>query len=118
MSEQLLHQILQKLDHIEAEQSSMKSDMNSMKSDILGLKETQELMQLQLGETNAIVRAIRDRQDETDAKLDALGMDVHKLHGELTSVKATQDRHEKILDKLATRSIEQEADIHQLKLAK
>lgn len=125
MSEQLLHQILQKLDHIEAEQSSMKSDMNSMKSDmqtmkadILGLKETQELMQVQLGETNAIVRAIRDRQDETDAKLDALSMDVHKLHGELTSVKATQDRHEKILDKLATRSIEQEADIHQLKLAK
>ncbi|GIP51579.1 hypothetical protein [Paenibacillus vini] len=125
MSEQLLHQILQKLDHIEAEQSSMKVDMNSMKSDmqtmksdILGLKETQELMQVQLGETNAIVRAIRDRQDETDAKLDALSMDVHKLHGELTSVKATQDRHEKILDKLATRSIEQEADIHQLKLAK
>ncbi|MDN4066414.1 hypothetical protein QYF50_00795 [Paenibacillus vini] len=132
MSEQLLHQILQKLDHIEAEQSSMKSDINSMKSDmnsmksdmqtmkadILGLKETQELMQVQLGETNAIVRAIRDRQDETDAKLDALSMDVHKLHGELTSVKATQDRHEKILDKLATRSIEQEADIHQLKLAR
>lgn len=84
MSEQLLHQILQKLDHIEAEQSSMKTD-------ILGLKETQELMQVQLGETNAIVRAIRDRQDETDAKLDALSMDVHKLHGELTSVKATHD---------------------------
>ncbi len=132
MSEQLLHQILQKLDHIEAEQTSMKSDMHTMKSDmqtmkldmqtmqadIFGLKETQELMQVQLGETNAIVRAIRDRQDETDAKLDALSMDVHKVHGELSSVKSTQDRHEKILDKLATRSIEQEADIHQLKLAK
>lgn len=132
MSEQLLHQILRKLDQIEAEQSSMKTDfqsmksdmqsikteMQSMKADIVGLKESQELMQTQISETNSIARAIRDRQEETDAKLDALSMDVHQLHGELSSIKVTQERHEKILDKLSLRSIEQEADIHDLKLAK
>lgn len=160
MSEQLLHQILQKLDHIEVEQASMKTDMQTMKtdmqtlktdmqnmktdmqnmksdmrtmksdieimksdmgtvkSDILDLKESQGLMQIQLNETNAIVRAIRDRQEETDAKLDALSMDVHKLHGEVASIKEGQERHEKILEKLSLRSIEQEADIRELKLAK
>lgn len=104
MSEQLLHQILQKLDQIETEVTSLKG--------------TQELMQTQLGETNAIVRAIRDRQDETDAKLDALSMDVHKLHGELSSLKEGQERHEKILEKLSIRSLEHEADIREIKLAK
>lgn len=146
MSEQLLHQILQKLDHIEVEQMSMKtemqtmktdmqtmksdmqtmksdieimkSDMGTVKSDILDLKESQGLMQIQLNETNAIVRAIRDRQEETDAKLDALSIDVHKLHGEIASIKEDQERHEKILEKLSLRSIEQEADIRELKLAK
>lgn len=132
MSEQLLHQILQKLDHIESEQQSlrsdmqsmksdmqsMKSDMQSMKSDILGLKETQGLMQTQLQETNEIVRAIRDRQEETDAKLDALSMDVHKLHGEVASIKLNQDRLEKIVEKLSVRSLEQESEIRDIRLAK
>lgn len=139
MSEQLLHQILQKLDHIESEQQSlrsdmqsmksdmqsmksdiqsMKSDMQSMKSDILGLKETQGLMQTQLQETNEIVRAIRNRQEETDAKLDALSMDVHKLHGEVASIKLNQDRLEKIVEKLSVRSLEQESEIRDIRLAK
>ena len=132
MSEQLLQQILQKLDRIENEQQAMKSDMGSMKSELgsmkselgsmkseLGsLKETQALMQSQLSETNAIVRAIRDRQEETDAKLDALSMDVHKLHGELTHLKEGQERHERILEKLSLRSIEQETDISALRRAK
>ncbi|GAA0407833.1 hypothetical protein [Paenibacillus motobuensis] len=132
MSEQLLQQIIQKLDRIENEQQAMKSDMGSMKSELgsmkselgsmkseLGsLKETQALMQSQLSETNAIVRAIRDRQEETDSKLDALSMDVHKLHGELTHLKEGQERHERILEKLSLRSIEQETDISALRRAK
>lgn len=132
MSEQLLQQIIQKLDRIENDQQAMKSDMGSMKSELgsmkselgsmkseLGsMKETQALMQSQLSETNAIVRAIRDRQEETDAKLDALSMDVHKLHGELTHVKEGQERHERILEKLSLRSIEQETDISALRRAK
>lgn len=125
MSEQLLQQIIQKLDRIENEQQAMKSEMGSMtselgslKSELGSLKETQSLMQSQLSETNAIVRAIRDRQEETDAKLDALSIDVHKLHGELTHLKEGQERHERILEKLSLRSIEQETDISALRRAK
>lgn len=40
-------------------------------------------------ELKQIATALRDRQEETDVKLDALSMDVHKLHGELSSVKST-----------------------------
>jgi uncharacterized phage infection (PIP) family protein YhgE len=38
-----------------------------------------------LMETNQIVRAIRDRQEVTDAKLEAVSMDVHKLIGKVES---------------------------------
>jgi len=125
MSEQLLQQIIQKLDRIENEQQAMKSEIGSVKSEVgsmkseLGsLRETQALMQSQLSETNVVVRAIRDRHEETDAKLDALSMDVHKLHGELTHLKEGQERHERILEKLSLRSIEQETDISALRRAK
>ncbi|MFD3259340.1 hypothetical protein ACE3MQ_12085 [Paenibacillus lentus] len=139
MSEQLLREILQKVSNIEIEQGSMKSDMQTMKSemkimqsdmktiksemqtmkaDVQSVKGTQELMQTQLNETNAIVRAIRDRQDETDAKLDALSMDVHKLRGDFVRLQEGQERHEKVLEKLSLRSIEQETDISALRRAK
>lgn len=132
MSEQLLREILQKVSNIEIEQGSMKSDMQTMKSDmetiksemqtmkadIQSVKGTQELMQTQLNQTNAIVRAIRDRQDETDAKLDALSMDVHKLRGDFVRLQEGQERHEKVLEKLSLRSIEQETDISALRRAK
>lgn len=36
MSEQLLHQILQKLDHIESEQASMRLDIQGVKSEMAG----------------------------------------------------------------------------------
>lgn len=58
------------------------------------------------------------RQDETDAKLDALSMDVHKLHGELVTLNERQERHERILERLSLRSIEHEANISGLRRAK
>lgn len=100
MSEQLLHQILHKLDHIESEQQSMKSDIQSMKSDMQLMKSDIQSMK------------------ETDAKLDALSMDVHKLHGEVASVKTKQERLEIIVEKLSARSLEQESEIRSIRLAK
>jgi peptidoglycan hydrolase CwlO-like protein len=38
-------------------------------------------------ELQQITRAIYDRQEETDAKLEALASDVHKLHGEITAIR-------------------------------
>lgn len=39
-----------------------------------------------LDEIQEIVLAIRDRQEETDAKLEALSMDVHKAYGKITAL--------------------------------
>lgn len=69
-------------------------------------------------ELNQMVRVIHDRQEETDAKLESLTLDVHKVHGELSSLKQGQERQEKILETLALRSIEQESELREVKRAK
>lgn len=103
---------------IKDSQQSMQTEMKSMKSEIKDIKESQHLMQTQLNETNEIVRAIRHRQEEMKTKLDALSMDVYRLHGEVLSLKDGQERQERILEKLSLRSIEQEAEIRDLKRIK
>ncbi|KEF40255.1 hypothetical protein M670_00277 [Schinkia azotoformans MEV2011] len=94
-------------------------------TEIKDIKETQNLMQSQLKETNEIVHAIRDRQEETDAKLDSLSMDINKIHGVVTEhteiiqkLVKSQERQEKILERLSLRSIEQEQDIAELRRIK
>ncbi len=73
MAEHLLQQILNELKEIKSEQRSMKHDLDLVKS--------------QLTENTNLTRAIFDRQEETDAKLEALTMDVHNLHVEVTDIK-------------------------------
>ena len=63
MSDQILNQILEELQSLKAGQS--------------------ELQQ--------ITRAIRDRQDESDAKLEALSMDVNKIHGNTVRIEQKLD---------------------------
>jgi chromosome segregation ATPase len=66
---------------------SLKEDIQSLKEDVLSLKSGQsELYQL--------VRVIHDRQEESDARIEALSMDVHQVIGELTSLK--QGRNDRI----------------------
>ena len=69
-----------------------------------------------------LIRAIHDRQEETDAKLDALSMDVHHIRGEVTShqkileqLSENRLRQGQILERLSVRLIEQETDIAILK---
>ncbi|MEK0285313.1 hypothetical protein P5F76_01075, partial [Caldifermentibacillus hisashii] len=69
----------------------------------------------QLTETNQIVRAIRDRQDETDAKLDALSIDVHKLHGELNFVKEEISDIKATVDFTYHKTSQNELEIFKLK---
>ena len=146
MSEILLQQILSELKSVKTDVESMKADfqgmkadfqgmktdiegmktdIEGMKTDIKGIKQEQQLMKIQLDENTQMIRAIYDRQEETDARQEALTMDVHKLHGEVTAIKEEQAlysdilqklaegqaRQEKILERLSVRSIEQEADI-------
>lgn len=125
MSEILLQQILSELKGMKTEIVGMKTDIEGIKTDIEGIKTEQQIMKVQLNENTQLIRAIYDRQEETDARQEALTMDMHKLHGEVASIKEEQSLHsdilqklaegqvrqEKILERLSVRSIEQEADI-------
>ncbi|MGG5253695.1 hypothetical protein ACQYAD_09385 [Neobacillus sp. SM06] len=79
-----------------------------------------EMLESGQKELNQIVRAIRDRQENTDAKLESLSMDVHNIRGVITSIKETQqiliqgqERQDKILESLALRSLEQETELRE-----
>lgn len=53
-------------------------------------------------ELNQAVRAIHDRQEETDAKLEALAMDMHHIKGELTRLEEKVDaNHEAVMSELS-----------------
>lgn len=104
MSNDLLKQILNKLENIEAEQQNMKLCQQSMKA--------------QLDENTRLTRALYDRQEETDAKLTSLAEDMNFMKGEMTYLKQGQERHEKILESLAMRSLEQETELRELKRIK
>jgi len=101
MDEQILNRILEELKAINTRMGSLESGQ---------------------AELQLITRAIRDRQDETDAKLEALAMDIHRLNGTVESIQADvselkkgQQRQDKVLESLAVRSLEQETDIRRLK---
>lgn len=111
---------------------AIKVEQQGMRTELQEVKAEQRLMSAKLDENIQITHAIFDRQEETDAKLGALTMDVHKIHGEITSIKeeqtlhssilqqlaAGQARQEKILERLSFRSIEHESDIAELRRAK
>ena len=45
-----------------------------------------ESLESQTTENTQLLKAVINRQEETDAKLDNMAMDIHKLHGEVTSL--------------------------------
>ena len=67
-----------------------------------------DLILEQLKELNSIISAVRNRVEESDAKMDAISMDLNKVIGHVVELQAGQERHERLLEKLALRSIEQE----------
>lgn len=75
MSDQILNQILGEL-------KSMNTRLGSLESG--------------QSELHHITTAIRDRQEETDAKLEALTMDVNKIHG--NTVRIDQKMEETLSD--------------------
>lgn len=73
-----------------------------------------DLILEQLKELNSIMSAVRNRVDESDAKMDAISMDVNKIMSRVVALQDGQKRHEKLLEKLALRSIEQEIIVDKL----
>ncbi|WP_342400278.1 hypothetical protein NST20_06420 [Weizmannia sp. FSL W8-0676] len=76
-----------KLEVMESGQVELNNKLEAMESGQIELNKKLEVMESGQDELYQMVRAIRDRQEETDAKLDALSMDVHHAHGEIAGVK-------------------------------
>ncbi len=74
-----------------------------------------DLILEQLKELKLITSAVINRVDESDAKIDALSMDLHKVVGQVTAIQESQERHERLLEKLALRSIEHETLVEKYK---
>ncbi|XID94940.1 hypothetical protein ACF3MZ_10665 [Paenibacillaceae bacterium WGS1546] len=77
-----------------------------------------DLILEQIKELNLISSAILNRIDESDAKINALALDIHKVIGQVTSIQENQERHERLLEKLALRSIDQESWIEKYEKVK
>lgn len=75
MSEQLLQQVLSKLDRMDFQ-------LNHLETKI-------ETMQSQLKENIELVNVICDRLEKKDAKLKSIALNLHHTHGEIISVKDT-----------------------------
>lgn len=75
MSEQLLQQILSKLD-------SLDSRLNNLET-IIGT------IQSQMMENTELVTIICDRLEKKDAKLKSIALNLHHTHGEVITVKET-----------------------------
>ena len=108
MSEQFLQQILGELKEIKTEMKEFKTEMKELKTEMNEFKTEQQSMKAQLNENTQLTRAIFDRQEETDAKLESLTMDVHKLHGEVADIKD-------ILDFTYQKTTRNELEIYKLK---
>lgn len=76
MSDEKLDMILDKLMSMETDMNSVKSVMGSMETDMNSMKSEMGSMKSQLDENTQITKAIYHRQEETDAKLEALSFDV------------------------------------------
>ncbi|WP_153721390.1 hypothetical protein [Sporosarcina cascadiensis] len=81
--EKKLDLILQKLEAVDR----MGQDIQLVRSELVEVKTQLGEVTSQLDENKLIIKAIRSRQTETDAKLEGLTLDVHKMHGDVTAVK-------------------------------
>ncbi|MFJ7971401.1 hypothetical protein [Psychrobacillus sp. NPDC096389] len=87
MSEKLLQQILSELTGIKSEITGINNELATINNEITIIKSNQATIKAQLEENTQLTKAIFNRQEESDAKLESLSMDIHKIHGDLSSLK-------------------------------
>ncbi|SOB93768.1 hypothetical protein SAMN05880501_101696 [Ureibacillus xyleni] len=91
---QLLETLVQGIEKLNYEMSQFKAELSQVKTEM-------SQVNAQLDENTQITKAILHRQDETDAKLDQLAMDVHNLHAEVASTKEESAIHTQRIDQLS-----------------
>jgi chromosome segregation ATPase len=115
--EQRMDKIEQRIDKIEHRMDQIEQRIDKIEIRLDKIEIRLDTLESGQKELNQIVTAIRDRQEETDARLEALSMDVHRLVGEHTKNQSDIARHEKVLGLLSLSILEHKSDIDSLKSA-
>lgn len=95
-----------RLDNLEKEVTVTNKRLDSLDSRVDNIEIRLTSLESGQKELNEIVRAIHDRQEETDAKLEALTMDVHRLRADVKRIEQQLEQDQMQtnanLDKLST----------------
>lgn len=112
MSDKIPSQILEKLQSMENEQRSMSEKLQSMENEQRSMSKEVRSIKADTSDIPLIRRAVlethNDLKELSNSTAEAIKTDVSEL-------KKGQQRHDKVLESLAVRSLEQETDIRRLK---
>lgn len=86
----------------------IKEEMQTIKGEVQTIKS-------QVNENTQLLKAVIQRQEETDAKLDAISTDVHKLHGEINYIKEEMSDIKTTVDFTYQKTTKNELEIFKLK---
>jgi chromosome segregation ATPase len=96
--------ILSALQGVQSEGQKLNQRIDVLNQRIDVLNQRIDVLEEGQKETNQIVRALRDGQEEMKAQMEGLALDVHKLHGEVTAIRQERQRDRDISDIRAGRT--------------
>lgn len=99
-----------KVNKLDAKVSELDTKVNSLDEKVNSLDGKVDHLEIGQKELYQLVSAVRHRQELGDAKLESISMDVHKLHGELASLREETRLGFKGTDR-RIRSIERDLDL-------
>ncbi|MBW7651824.1 hypothetical protein [Anoxybacillus sp. ST4] len=89
--------IRQEQQAIRQEQQAIRQEQQAIRQEQQAIREEQQALKNGQKELYDLMNALLHRQDETDAKLEALTMDVHHMRGEMAAMKQEiHALHEKV----------------------
>ncbi len=103
------------LSSVKTDVASMKTELSVLKTDVGTLQTDLTSVKAQLDENTKLTRAILDRQEETDARLESVAMDVHKMQGDITSLKEDVSEIKSGLEFTFQKTAKNEMDIFKIR---
>lgn len=93
---ELLELNVDKLGRIEQRLDGIDQRLDRIDDRLNHLEQRMNTMELQMKENTQLIHAIIHRQEETEAKIDSMAMDLPKTQGEITSMKEQTSVHENV----------------------
>lgn len=117
MNSEILQKILDELAEIKNEQKLMRDEQLAMKEEQAEMKKEQKLMrdeQLSMKEEIFTIKETMATKEDV-ADIPAMKVAIFEIADTVKRIESSQEKHERILDLLSRRSIEQEAELKRIK---